>query len=60
MKNKRKNNADGVNGYSQGYNYPAAYYNMPDYVESKDELKGSFWTPCSKKAKGRHSFCDGQ
>ncbi len=58
-----------VNGYREGYNYPIGHYGLDLYSEDKkrnskrdikDDPKGSFWTPCDEKAKGRHSFCDGE
>ena len=51
-----------VNGYSDGYNYPANYYPKSAHEEDSDkhEIKGSFWVPCREKAIGRHSFCDGE
>ena len=71
-----------VNGYREGYNYPIGHYKLDLYSEDKkrkfvkgnlkknmkDDIKGSFWTPCDEKAKGRqrsgrqsrHSFCDGE
>lgn len=54
---KKKINHNGINS---GYNYPMNYYPMDDDYGRKDmpKVEGSFWTPCSKKEKGRHSFCD--
>lgn len=63
-----------VNGYREGYNYPIGHYGLDLYSEDKkrkllkenpkrnvkDDIKGSFWTPCDEKAKWRHSFCDGE
>ena len=58
MKRKRRNYQS--NGYADGYGYPAISYES-DYGKERKmpEVKGSFWTACSKKKKWRHSFCDG-
>lgn len=52
-------NRENINGYSEGYNYPIEYYKMDNNKKSIPEINGSFWVPCDKKTKGRHSFCDG-
>ncbi len=63
-----------VNGYREGYNYPIGHYGLDIYSEDKNRkvlkgnpkknmknnIEGSFWTPCDEKTEGRHSFCDGE
>ncbi len=60
-KGKKKEYRHQSNGYTDGYGYPVGYYNDGKHEEKEvPAVKGSFWVPCSKKAKGRHSFCDEQ
>ncbi len=45
--NKKKKS---VNGYNEGYNYPAVYYSEEDYgkEDKMPKVEGSFWIPLKR------------
>ncbi len=58
--NEKKKDRNSINGYGEGYGYPIGYYGRDKHQSQMPKLEGSFWVTCREKAKGRHSFCDGE